>query len=150
MIDQREFYHISLKLLLKNSEGQTLVLKALDNGTFGGYHDFPGGRIDKNEFTTPFTEILKRELDEEVGNIDVVINNVPVAVGRHLIFAKFTATKEKDIPVLYLFFEGQYLGGNIETSEEHNGFEWIHLEDVNLEQYFTSGILDGVKMYLKK
>lgn len=149
-VDNREFYHVSLKLFIKNSEGKTLVLKAIDNGTFAGYHDFPGGRIDKDEFKTPMIDILQREVLEEVGDVEVSINPVPVAVGRHLILSKFTATKEKDIPVLYLFFEASYIKGDPTISNEHSGIEWVDLESIDLERYFTSGILEAVKMYLKK
>ncbi len=149
-IDNREFYHVSLKAIVKNSEGKVLILKAAEVGTFSGYYDFPGGRIDKDEFKTPMIDILQREVLEEVGDVEVSINPVPVGVGRHLIFSKFTATKEKDIPVLYLFFEASYIKGDAIISSEHSGIEWVDLENIDLEKYFTSGILEAVKMYLKK
>lgn len=150
MPEARESYHVSLKIFLNNSKGETLVLAAVDNGTFAGYHDLPGGRIDKEEFNTPLLDILKREVEEEVGIKDIVINPKPIAVARHLILSKFTIEKNRDIPVFYVFYEGRHLEGEPMISEEHKGVQWVNLREIELEKYFTSGILDGVKSYLEK
>jgi 8-oxo-dGTP pyrophosphatase MutT (NUDIX family) len=42
-----------------------LILKTPENSSFYGMYDFPGGRIDEDEFKTDYIEILKRELYEE-------------------------------------------------------------------------------------
>ncbi len=144
----RDFYHVSLKAILKNKKGEVLILKADSEGTFAGFYDLPGGRIDEDEFSVPLPEILKREILEEIGNVTVQINEIPVAVGRHLI-KKEHAHSEKDIPVLYVFYEVNLKNDSeIFISEEHEGFQWVELRELELEKYFTSGILDGVKMYL--
>ncbi len=103
MAKERGIYQVSLKLLLKNNKGEILALKAADNGSYAGYHDLPGGRIDADEFNTDFTEIIEREVKEEIGDIKI--------------------------------------------SDEHSNFKWLNLKDIKLEEYFTSGILEGVKMY---
>lgn len=149
MSKQRDFYHISLKAILKNKNGEVLILKADNNGTFTGFYDLPGGRIDEDEFAAPLSEILKREIDEEIGEAEISINEIPVSVGRHCI-KKEHANSEKDIHVFYVFYEVQLETGNVSISEEHEGFEWIDLNKIELKKYFTSGILEGVKMYLKK
>lgn len=148
MTENRESYQVSLKIFINNSEGETLVLASVDHGTFAGYYDFPGGRIDKQEFAIPLLDILNREIEEEVGLKGVIINPNPVAVSRHLILSKFTIEKVRDIPVFYVFYEGQYVTGEPTVSDEHKGVQWLKLADINLEQYFTSGILDAVKIYL--
>ncbi len=150
MLETRESYHISLKVFLKNAEGKTLVLTSLSTGTFGGYHDFPGGRIEQDEFNTPLLEILEREVQEEVGISDITINPHPVSVGRHLILSKFTIEKNKDVPVFYVFYEGTCNADNVSISEEHEGSEWVDLKEVDLKKYFTSGILEGVMAYLDR
>lgn len=146
MVKERGIYQVSLKLLLKNNNGEVLALKAADNGSYAGYHDLPGGRIDTDEFNLDFTEIIDREVQEEIGNIEVRVNSKPVGVGRHLIPAIMT-TSGKDIQVLYLFFEAEYLSGDVNISNEHTNFKWLSLKDIELDKYFTSGILEGVRMY---
>lgn len=149
MIENRESYHVSLKIFINNTANETLVLSAADNGTFSGFHDLPGGRIDKQEFKVPLLDILEREIEEEVGLSGITIKPTPVAVARHLILSKFTIEKTKDIPVFYVFYEGALSSGDIKISDEHGGYEWVDLNKIDLEKYFTSGILDGVKMYLQ-
>ncbi|MEK7629346.1 MAG: NUDIX domain-containing protein [Patescibacteria group bacterium] len=148
MKKEKGIYQVSLKLLLKNDKNEVLILKAADNGSYAGYYDLPGGRIDANEFEVDFLEIIKREIKEEIGEIEFNIHSKPVAVGRHLIPASMTISG-KDIQVLYLFFEAEYLGGNIKISNEHTDSKWLNLKDVELDKYFTSGILEGIKMYCK-
>jgi len=149
MAKEIDFYQISLKVLLKNKENKVLTLKALDGGTYAGFHDFPGGRIDKDEFNTDLLDVLAREILEEVGDIKYKINKKPIAYGRHLIPAKFSEYNEK-VPVLYLFFEAEYEDGDINISHEHNGFDWVDLNSIELNEYFKSGILEGIKMYVNQ
>ena len=148
MIKEIDSYQISLKLLLKNSDGEILALKA-GRGSIEGYYDFPGGRIDTDEFKTDFANIIAREISEEIGEVKYELNPKPVAVGRHAIPAAMT-TRGKDIRILYLFFEAKYLSGEIKISEEHTAIEWVDLNKIDVAKYFTSGFLSGVKMYLGK
>lgn len=147
MKKQKDFYQVSLKLFLKNPKGEILALKAVDDGTFAGYYDLPGGRIDTDEFKAPFAEIIMREVAEEIGEVTIRLNPKPVALGRHLILPKFN-NQRKAIHVLYVFFEGLYVDGAMRISKEHTDYAWLDLDKINPRQYFTSGILEGVQMYL--
>lgn len=147
MRKEKDFYQISLKLLLKNGKGEMLVLKATDNGSYAGYYDLPGGRIDIDEFKKDFTEILAREVSEEIGDIKFKLQRKPVAISRHLIPASMTSAG-KNINVLYLFFEALYLSGELKISNEHTGYNWLDLKKTEPTKYFTSGILGGIKMYV--
>ncbi len=145
-----EKYLVSLKLILRNADGHVLGLKGVQKGTFAGFYDLPGGRIDVSEFMTSFEEVLRREAVEEIGAVKfTLISSRPVAIGRHIIKAEHTSSKVKDVPVLYVFFEGVCSGSpEITVSGEHEGYAWIDLEHGQLADYFTSGILEGVQMYL--
>jgi 8-oxo-dGTP pyrophosphatase MutT (NUDIX family) len=149
MKKEKDFYQVSLKLLLKNSEGKILALKAVHNGSYAGFYDLPGGRIDTDEFKTDFSNIIAREVVEEIGNVEFQIQQNPVAVGRHLIPASMTSSG-KDIHVLYLFFEAHYGGGELKISSEHAGYQWLDLAKIDPAEYFTSGILEGIRMYIGK
>ena len=143
--DKRDWYQVSLKLILKNKKGEVLVLKTLETGNFAGYHDLPGGRIDTDELSVPFEDILKREVREEVGDIDFRMHLTPVAIAR----ASFIR-REKDIRILYLFFEANYIDGNVTISNEHADYLWVDLNIINPTTYFLPGIREGIEMYMKK
>ncbi len=150
MKKQRGFYQISLKLLLKNDKGEVLALKAVDNGSFAGFYDFPGGRIDTDEFEMPFSEIIKREVVEEIGEgVVFELKPKPVAIGRHFIPAKFNSEKI-DLKVMYIFFEADYKSGEVRISPEHIGFKWFDLNKQDPVKLFKSGILEAINMYLQK
>ena len=150
MKKQRDFYQISLKLLLKNDKGEVLALKAVDAGSYAGFYDFPGGRIDTDEFEMPFSKIIKREAVEEIGDSVIFeLKSKPVAIGRHFIPAKFNSTKE-DLKVMYIFFEAEYKSGEIEISPEHVGYKWFNLEKEDPAKLFKSGILEAINMYLQQ
>ncbi len=146
---EKDLYQISLKLFLKRNDGKILALKAVDDGSYAGFYDLPGGRIDTDELETSFPEIIRREVAEEIGAVEFRLQEKPVAVGRHRIPAALTGSG-KDIHVLYLFFEASYTGGEVRVSEEHTGYEWLDLAVIDPSEYFTSGILEGVQMYLGK
>lgn len=147
MKKDKDFYQISLKVIIKNTKGEILLLNADPNGSFAGFYDFPGGRIDTDEFTTPFFDIIKREIVEEVGNIKFVLSSKPVAIGRHLIPASMSKNGS-DIHILYLFFVAEYLSGDINISNEHIGFKWADFSKEEPAKLLKSGNLEGIKMYL--
>lgn len=149
MIQKQDFYHVSLKLLLKNSEGHFLILKVPDEYDMAGFYDVPGGRIDIDEFATKFEDILRREVKEEIGNVDVHINLNPIAVSRGIILKSRKHDDGRDIHIFYVFFEADYKGGDIIISDEHTDHQWINLNEADLKKYFTAGILEGIEMYLK-
>lgn len=149
MKKEKDLYQISLKILLKNQHDEILILKADDHGSYAGYFDLPGGRIDTDEFETNVAEIIHREIQEEVGDIKYRLERAPVAIGRHRIPANLTSSG-KEIRVLYVFFVATYLKGELKISEEHTGLQWADLKTVVLNDYFTSGILEGIKMYLQR
>jgi len=148
MSSEKDFYQVSLKVFLKNNRGEVLGLEAARGGTYDGFYDLPGGRIDFDEFKTSFEEIIRRELTEEIGNVEYSLNLRPIAFGRN-------ENPNKQSPlggfvhIFNIFFEGVYKKGEIKISEEHRGFKWIKLEENNLEKYFKFAILEGAKVYLK-
>lgn len=149
-MQKNDFYQVSLKLILKNKRGETLILKAAHKGSYVGFYDLPGGRIKIAEFQTPLEKLLIREVKEELGaDVKYKFTLKPVALGRHLIPAAIIK-KPNDIHVLYVFFEAEYLAGKIILSKEHLSLRWVNLNKIRLEKYFTSGILEGIRMYLKK
>ena len=134
-------YQVSLKAILKNSLWETLILKTPENSGFLGKYDFPGGRIDEDEFHVDYLDILRREIKEEVGDVKVELENKVVAIGRHQHKWKY---------IIYIVYEGKILDENIHISFEHSWFEFVKLEEIDIQSYFMSGMLEVVKMYLHK
>lgn len=145
----RDFYQISLKLILKNDSGEVLLMKAQNKDTYAGFYDLPGGRINVDEFEVPLPDILRREVREEIGDVGYDLNPRPVAVARHLIPASISVHK-RDVHVLYLLYEGLYKNGEVTVSREHTGFMWVDPRSVELERYLKSGNLEGMRMYLSQ
>ncbi len=50
MLNKRDFYMVSLKVFLKNNKGEVLILKSLMGGSYEGFYDLPGGRINIDEY----------------------------------------------------------------------------------------------------
>jgi len=148
MSKERGVYQVSLKVILKNKNGEVLVLRTKEDSSYRGENDFPGGRIDADEFDLDFMEVLSREIKEEAGDIKFRLSPEPVSLGRHFAGAKFSRFN-KDIKFFYVFFVGEYIDGEISISDEHTSYQWLKLEDIKPEDYFISGILEGVKGYIK-
>lgn len=144
-------YNISLKCFLKNKNWETLILKTNQSSSFLWTYDFPGWRIDKDEFEVDYIDILKREIFEETWLKDVQIENKVVAIWRHKVLAEFRNTIKEDNYIFYIFYEGLLDCEECAVvSNEHQDFKWVKLEEIVLEDYFISWYLEWVKMYLSK
>ena len=104
-------YQVAIKILLR--KGDEVLLLRLDDGRF----DYPGGRIDTVEGKVPLMKILAREIREEIGA------QVKYQVGKPLFqFRRFFKQKY----ILQTVYEGQYLGGEITLSPEHEKWLWLN------------------------
>lgn len=136
-------YQVSLKAILKNSAWETLILNTWNwfNNSYWKY-DFPGWRIDEDEFEVHYLDVLRREIKEELWEkVKVKLNKKPVAIWRH---------RNSQDTVFYVVFDWNILNEDIEISFEHSDFEFIKLEEIVLEDYFKSWMLEAAKMYLGK
>lgn len=142
-------YSISLKVFLKNEKWEVLALKTDDKThCFLWRYDFPWWRIDEDEFESDYIDILKREIFEETWIKDADIFIKPVSFWRHKTLAKYTWYNE-DEHVFYIFFEWKVKDNEVKLSNEHEWYLWISLEEIELEKYFCSWILEAVKRYLE-
>jgi len=145
MKTKHQLFEISIKLLLKDKQGEFLLLKIGQNSNISGYYDFPGGRINTDELDIPFKDILKREVTEELGEeFKFKMKPKPAAYGLHW----YSNDKNKKVDVFWLLFEGEYLGGKIKLSDEHEEYMWSKITPDNLEKLFQRGPLNCIKNYL--
>jgi len=140
------FFHVSLKLVLRNEKGEILILKMPDNSSMAGYYDLPGGRISKEKYDVPFEETIKREIQEELGEkVKYEIKKRPVSYSVHTVPAK---PGVEAIQILMLFFEANYKGGEIVLSDEHKESDWKKVAKSNVKKLFVRGLLQGMSNYL--
>ncbi len=137
-------YQVSLKLILENDDGKILVMPTPFERGQGGKFDIPGGRIDENEFNTPFEKIILREITEELGdNVKIDIIPTPIGISRN----KMSVANKKDIHILFVFFKGIFRGGKIQIDEDHTGFDWIDPSNAKYSDSFISGIYSIIQSY---
>ncbi len=140
-------FHVGLKLILENKKGEILALKMPLNSSMPGYYDLPGGRINSEELKESYDRIIAREVVEEIGKkVKYRLIKKPVSVARHFYFSPRLKKKGS---IFFIFFKSVYLGGPVEISGEHINYEWIKLNNKAIRKYFTKGLREGLRNYLK-
>lgn len=140
---EQGLYQVSLKAILQDKDGRILGLGGRADGAYVGHFDLPGGRIGADEFRVPFLDIVRREIKEEAGNVDVALQPNPVALGNHTFVSKrFGPTQ-----VLYVAFAGTFLGGDIRVSDEHTEPRWFTPDEACDGTHFISGNLEVLRRY---
>lgn len=134
-------FNIGIKAIMQNSEGKILALKAHDNGPMAGYNDMPGGRIDEDEVGTSFLEILKREIKEELGEIQHEIQPRPAAA--------VSCSWPNGQAMTFIYYLVDYHGGELMISDEHLAHEWITPSLEEIDKYFTSYHNAALKQYIQ-
>ena len=141
-------FEVSLKLILKNTKGEILALEMPKHSSMDGYYDVPGGRINSDELKMSYDEIFKRETREEIGkSVNYRVVNRPVSISRH---PYYSSKYQKEMYILFIFFEALYLSGKITTSNEHVAYKWLKLTRKNISTYFVRGLYEGFNNYLKR
>ena len=126
-------------MIFRNKNGETLILGCPDSNSMCGYHDFPGGRIREDEINEDILNIVKREVEEELGDeIEYKITEKPVAIGRHY---------HKEKCFFWIIFEAEYSGGEIKISDEHSSSRWVAIDKDNYGDYFVNGPREVMRNY---
>ena len=91
-----------------------MIASRPSNKSFGGFYEFPGGKVKKNEF---LTEALKRELMEE---LSVIIN-----VNRLIFLCSYQITRGRKKIDLNFFSTNNWIG-KVKALEKQE-VKWIKL-----------------------
>ena len=91
-----------------------MIASRPSNKSFGGFYEFPGGKVKKNEF---LTEALKRELMEE---LSVIIN-----VNRLIFLCSYQITRGRKKIDLNFFSTNNWIG-KVKALEKQE-IKWIKL-----------------------
>lgn len=141
MYQNPQQFMISLKILLKNKKNEYLIMESPDFASrFKQKYDLPGGRINDNEVGVPIHKLIDREIREEAGvKIKYKLRPDPVALTKY---------RFKDGRcILYILFEGKYLGGEIKISDEHSAYKWQKINLQNIKKIFPPKHAELMKNY---
>lgn len=138
----KENWFVAVKVLLRDGDN-LLVLK----DTFGA-GDIPGGRLRKDDFTTPLLTVLARKIAEEIGDaVRYEIEPDPVVLFRH---ERFEVGSGETRRIFAVGYEARYQGGEIKLGDYLESYTWVNVHTVNPADYLEGGWLTGVEEYLKK
>lgn len=138
-INGKDVYFIAVKALIRN--GDKLLIT---HDIFKSW-DIPGGRIKKNEFQKPLTDVLKRKLSEELGE------DIRYEIGD--LVATFSVERdevgiETSARIFAVGYEVKYLGGNINLGGNHDQYVWVDVNDFEPGSIFKDGWDKGLESYL--
>lgn len=140
--NEKDLYFVAVKLFLLT--GSTLLIT---HDIYGDW-DLPGGRIRKDEFNKPLEAVIKRKVQEELGD------SVRYDLGQPSVFFRVERQehnlKGQTVRIFGIGYDAQYLGGDISLGDHHDQMEWVDLLSFQPEAYFTGGWLTGVQEFLAK
>jgi len=124
-MSEHETFHLGIKALIRNKEGEILLLKKSKKITdkYGGkpYWDIPGGRIEKG---CSVVETLKREVLEEVGVGGLVVRDLFYAV-----VSNIRIDSEDCGLILFIYDCSVPEKSKIILDEEHSEYGWFDRKD---------------------
>ncbi len=115
IIEANKVIDIVIGILFKNK--RVLIASRPPLKIFGGYYEFPGGKVEKGEFTL---EALYRELNEEL-KIKIELNKV-------IFFTNYQIKREKKLNLN--FFICNSWKGKVYPNEKQN-LHWVEINDLS-------------------
>ncbi len=138
----KDLYFVAVKLLIRDGE------KLLITHDIYGSWDLPGGRIKKDEFKSSLQSVIKRKIQEELGD------DFKYSVGEPTVFFRVSRKEHylnnQEVRIFAVGYDAKYEGGEVNLGEHHDKYEWVDIESFKPEEYFVDGWLEGVNEYLAK
>jgi ADP-ribose pyrophosphatase YjhB (NUDIX family) len=139
--DNHAYFQVAAKAIVKKGDEILLLF------TNDGYFDFPGGRMDESEVELSLHEVLSRELAEELGtNFKFEIKNIAFVAKRKY------HKQNKMSRIIAVFFEVNFLDGEIVLSDEHLSSKWISPEEIlsNPDKFISEDEFEQYSAYVKR
>ncbi len=109
--------HFSGKIVVRKQDGRRLVIQRSRKSRGNpGQWEFPGGKADEGEHVDA---ALLREVGEETG--------IAIHLGKIVGHAHSELT---DKTIAYLFFDAQFVSGEVRLSDEHEDSRWVSLPEL--------------------
>ncbi len=120
--NQEDIFHLGIKALLQNPDGDFLLLKKKTQKGF--FWDLPGGRVHKCE--SPEVT-LKRELLEEIGEIHLTQKTLLITFPTDI---RIATENESVGLILSIYLAALSYSFTPILSSEHEDFGWFSLEQI--------------------
>ncbi len=141
--------HIAQKVFLRDGN-KLLILKLIDE--YGGYWDFPGGRVNTNirddQSHNKLIGELHREVREEIGEgVKYTKDPRPVET------AFMVPPHKPHRNIFMVFYEAQYNGGDVVLCDEHQEYKWVDVMSYDPkaeDDYWTPSYWEVVERYMKR
>ena len=101
--------------VIRNERGEILIDRRPAQGAFGGFWEFPGGKIEPEETVAA---CIQREISEEIG--------IAIEVGEHLITIDHAYTQFR---ITLIAHTCRYLSGEPQPIECEE-IRWVKLEEI--------------------
>lgn len=138
---EKGLFYVAAKVLLRDGNRVLLL-----HDIFGDW-DLPGGRILPTEFDGDIQDVIKRKMNEELGD-DVAYNIGEVDTYFHVTRTEHNSGEQSRI--FAIGFSARYLGGNIKLGSHHDQYRWVDLHNLNPDDYFKHGWEDGMTRYIER
>ncbi|MEK6924526.1 MAG: chorismate mutase [Candidatus Micrarchaeota archaeon] len=136
-------FQVGLKLFITRGD-ELLLLYDNHSPQDAPCYDFPGGRINEGEESKPLAEVLAREAAEELGEAFRYKLGGPVAA-----FPAFPRhNRAAGCKIFMVGFHAEFVSGEPVLSEEHSGFKWRKVNDLNGSE-FDAGFDEGFRQFKK-
>jgi 8-oxo-dGTP diphosphatase len=133
-----KFYQVGVKALIRNAQGQVLLLKT-GEGFHTAHWDFPGGRIQEGQTAL---EALRREIEEETGITEIGdVEFFQGCISNH----ELTFEGMKPVGLVLMTYKVTIpAGSNILLSDEHETYEWVSMAEVaeRLKEKYPAELTD--------
>ncbi len=141
----KDLYNIAVKVFLEDGKGNLLITK----DRFGDF-DLPGGRLLPSDFSVPLEKVVERKIGEELGGEVRYTLGAPVVFMRHERDEVRPDGRKEKRRIFAVGYSATYKGGEVVLGKNHETYEWVSLETLKPEQYFTGGWLEGVRAYIQR
>lgn len=138
----KDTYFVAVKALLR--KGPDLLI----THDVYGHWDIPGGRLRRDDFSTPLEAVLERKLREELGTDFRYELHAPCVFFRHE--RSENGLDGQRVRIFAIGFEADFLDGSIHLGPNHNEYLWVDAATFPADDYFTDGWLDGIRTYQRR
>lgn len=137
MTDQGKGPIVSVRLIIKNSEGKVLILQRPENSHGEGGWCLPGGKVD---FGDTVEKTVAKELREET--------TLECTKARFLFFQDSLPSEESEMHIINLYFECA-AKGSVQLNEESAASLWIDSSEFKDHPFvFRNG--EGLERYWRE
>lgn len=100
--------------------------------------------MNEDEFYQDWKLSMEREIEEELGpKVQIQVSPKPLFIHKHRV-------NEGNFPCIIIAYHADFLGGEIQLSDEHDYIAWENIHSYDPSPLFSEYMYDAVNLYLKE